>query len=128
MDLSDKYVFCKQVNITSSMLFEDATLLPHPKVLKNGLMLELYEIQKCGSLSWTEYGSWVQSLLELDSVCSKAVRQKVVRLHSRLVKLQKNPDLAVEVHELLQEPFLFQSTAETQSKPVQKKELLRKHP
>ena len=121
MDLSDKYVFCKQVSITSSMLFEDATLLPHPEVVKNGLMLELYEIQRCGSLSWTAYGSWVQSLLDSDSVCPKAVRQKVVRLHSRLVKLQKTPDLAGEVGELLQEPFLLQSTAEIRSKPVQKK-------
>ena len=103
------------------MLFEDATLLPHPEVVKNGLMLELYEIQKCGSLSWTVYGSWVQSLLDSDSVCPKSVRQKVVRLHSRLVKLQKKPDLAGEVNELLQEPFLLQSTAETRSKPVQKK-------
>ena len=74
MDLSDKYVFCKQVKITSSMLFEEATLLPHLKIVKNGLMLELYEIQRCGSLSWTEYGSWVQSLLDLDSVCPRAVR------------------------------------------------------
>ena len=50
MDLTDKHVFCKQVSITSSMLFEDVTLLPHPEVEKNGLMLELYEIQRCGCL------------------------------------------------------------------------------
>ena len=47
MDLSDKYAFCKEVNITSSMLFEDITLLPHPEVVKNGLLLELHEIQRC---------------------------------------------------------------------------------
>lgn len=121
MDLSDKYVFCKQVNITSSMLYGDATLLPQPDVVKNGLLLELYEIQRCGSLSWAVYGSWVQSLLNADSVCPKAVRQKVLRLHSRLVKLQKTPGLAGDVDELLQDPFLLQSTADSRSKPVQKK-------
>lgn len=121
MDLSDQYIFCKQVNITSSMLYGDATLLPHPDVVKNGLLLELYEIQRCGSLSWAVYGSWVQSLLNSDSICPKAVRQKIVRLHSRLVNLQKTPGLAGEVDILLQEPFLLQSTADTQSKPVQKK-------
>ena len=36
MDLSDKYIFCKQENIISSMLYGDATL-PHPDVVKNGL-------------------------------------------------------------------------------------------
>ena len=70
MDLSDKYVFCKQVNITSSMLYGDATLLPHPDVVKNGLLLELYEIQRCGSVSWAVYGSWAESLLNLDSISS----------------------------------------------------------
>ena len=63
MDLSDKYVFYKQVNITSSMLFEDATLLSHPKVVKSGLMLELYyEIQRCGSLCVT--ANWCQNWQE----------------------------------------------------------------
>lgn len=33
MDLSDKYIFCKQENIISSMLYGDATL-PHPDVVK----------------------------------------------------------------------------------------------
>ena len=64
MDLSDECFFCKQVSITSSMLFEDATLLPHPEVVKNGLMPELCEIQRGGSLCWTAYGSWVHSLLD----------------------------------------------------------------
>ena len=62
MDLSDECFL--QTSIASSMLFEDTTLLPHPEVVKNGLMLELYEIQRCGSLCWTAYGSWVQSLLD----------------------------------------------------------------
>ena len=61
------------------MLFEDAALPPDLiyKVVKNGLMLELYEIRRCGSLSWTEYGSWVQSLLDLDSVCPRAVQKRL---------------------------------------------------
>ena len=67
----------------------------------------------------------MQSLLNLDSVCPKSVRQKVVRLHSRLANLQKTPGLADEVDELLQEPFLLQSTAAIQSKPVQKKRTVR---
>lgn len=66
------------------MLYGDATLLPHPDVVKNGLLLELYEIQRCGSLSWAAYGSWVQSLLNLDSVCPKAVRASKAAKDSRL--------------------------------------------
>ena len=128
MDLSDKYVFCKQVNITSSMLYWDATLLPHPDVVKNGLLLELYEIQRCGSLSWAVYGSWVESLLNSDSISPKAVRQKVLRLHSRLVNLQKTPGLAGEVEELLQGTFLLQPTADTQSEAAQKNEVLGRCP
>ena len=110
------------------MLFEEATLLPHLKIVKNGLMLELYEISKVWLSILTEYGSLVQSLLDLDSVCPRAVRQKVVRLHSRLVKLQKTPALAGEVHQLLQEPFLLHSTAATQSKPIQKKKIFNEAP
>ena len=128
MDLSDKYVFCKQVNITSSMLYGDATLLPHPDVVKNGLLLVLYEIQRCGSVSWAVYGSWVESLLNSDSISPKAVRQKVLRLHSRLVNLQKTPDLAGEVEELLQGIFLLQPTADTQSEPAQKNRSVREVP
>ena len=37
------------------------------------------------------------------------------------MKLQKNPALAGEVEELLQEPFLLQSATERQIKPAQKK-------
>ena len=67
--------------------------------------------------------SWVQSLL--DSVCPKVVRQKVVRVHSWLVKLQKTPSLADEVDE---NPFLLQSTADTQSTPAQKKKTVSEAP
>ena len=74
--------------------------------------------------------AWVQSLLHSDFVSPKALQQKVLCLHTRLVKLQKNPALAGKVEELLQEPFLLQSAAERQTKPAQKKErkLLGKHP
>ena len=120
MDLNEKYVYCKEMNITSSMLFEDTTLLPEIAIVKNGLALELLEIQKCGSVSWSVYGSWMQSLLQSDFVCSKAVRQKVLRLHTRLVNMQKNPALAEEVAELLQQPFHLLSSAEPQPKPAQK--------
>ena len=65
MDLSDN--FCKQVNITSSMLFEDDALLPDADEVRSGLLLELHDIQKCGSLVWVEYRSWMQSLLNSDS-------------------------------------------------------------
>ena len=63
-----------------------------------------------------------------DSVCPRAVRQKVIRLYSWLVKLQKTPALAGEVHQLLQEPLLLHSTAETQSKPIQKKRIANEAP
>lgn len=65
--------------------------------------------------------AWVQSLLHSDFVSPKALQQKVLCLHTRLVKLQKNPALAGKVEELLQEPFLLQSAAERQTKPAQKK-------
>ena len=41
------------------------------------------------------------------------------------MNLQKTPGLANEVDELPEEPFLLQSTAATQSKPVQKKKMVR---
>ena len=110
MDLNEKYVYCKEINRTSSMLFEDTTLLPEIAIVKNGLALELLEIQRCGSVSWSVYGSWVQSLL----------RQKVLRLHTRLPTCKKNPALAEEVAELLQQPFHLLSSAEPQPKPAQK--------
>ena len=122
MDLSDKDVFCKQVYITSCMLYGNATLLPHPDVVQNGLS---YMISKGVALY---LGHWVESLLNSDSISPKAVRQKVLRLHSRLVNLQKTPGLAGEVEELLQGTFLLQPTAGTQSEPAQKNRSVRAVP
>ena len=55
MDISDSYKYCKESDITSSMLLGGEPLQIIPDI-KNGLVLELFAIKKIKkeSVSWSD--------------------------------------------------------------------------
>ena len=61
MDLSDKYVFCKEANITSAMLFDEQemALVQSPK---KGLILELFQVQTSATVPWQKFLLWVYTV------------------------------------------------------------------
>ena len=61
MDLCDKYVFCKEANITSAMLFDEQDMVP-VKTPKKGLILELFQIQSSAAVPWGKFSEWVYVL------------------------------------------------------------------
>ena len=62
MDLSENNTFCTEFNITFTLLFEDEHELSPLPVVKKGLVLELFQIQRTANLPWAVYARWVYSL------------------------------------------------------------------
>ena len=112
MDLSENYTFCAEFNITASMLFEGSTLQPL-EVVKKGLVLELYQIQKAAKLPWATFAKWVYSCFDQGAPHpAYALRRSIDSLHSKKLSLQKNMSRKIQFKLFLDEPFHLSSHAE----------------
>ena len=105
MDLDDKYIFCIEAQITSTMLFDGAEFSETITKVKKGLLLELLQIQRSASLSWSQYTHWVEKLFQTEGVSANAIRKAVLDLHAKKLKIQKDPACKSLVSQLLHEPF-----------------------
>ena len=104
MDLDDKYIFCKEAQLTSAMLFDGADFT-EVSIVKKGLVLELLQIQKSATAPWSQFTLWIEKLLRVEDVSINALRKAVTNLHGKKLKIQKDPARKSEVNQLLQDPF-----------------------
>ena len=90
MDLSDKYVFCNEANITSAMLFDNQEMAP-VETPRKGLILELFQIQTSAPVPWPKFTSWVYILFGETPPTERgqALRKLVVGLKTKHQYLQK---------------------------------------
>ena len=86
MDLSDQYIFCKQVGITSTILFNGESVTPLPS-LKKGLILELLKIKRSKG-TWPLYRKWIEKLhSNPGSPSVNALRQSVLAVETKSEKI-----------------------------------------
>ena len=86
MDLSDQYIFCKQVGITSTILFNGESVTPLPS-LKKGLILELLKIKRSKG-TWPLYRKWIEKLHSNPrSPSVNALRQSVLAVETKSEKI-----------------------------------------
>ena len=109
MDLGDNYVFCKEVRITSAMLFDkqDMIQVTDPK---KGLILELFQVQSSAAVPWSKLSLWIYTLFgEEPQTQQQALRRAITRLKTRRQYLQKNPAKKEDLKQFLNEPFVLPS-------------------
>ena len=68
MDLDDRYIFCKDAQLTSAMLFDGADFTEGVSVVKKGLVLELLQIQKSATAPWSQFTLWIEKLFQVENV------------------------------------------------------------
>ena len=88
MDLDDRYVFCKDAQLTSAMLFDGADFT-EVSVVRKGLVLELLQIQKSSTAPWSQFTLWIEKLFQAENVSINALRKSVTDLRSKKLKIQK---------------------------------------
>ena len=125
MDLSDKYVFCKEASITSAMLFDKQEMLP-VQMPKKGLILELYQVQTSAAVPWQKFTVWVYTLCgePLPTERGQALRKLVLSLKTKRQYLQKSKTKREDLERFLNEPFIppAHSTCSTSNpRPVTEK-------
>ena len=125
MDLSDKYVFCKEASITSAMLFDKQEMLP-VQMPKKGLILKLYQVQTSAAVPWQKFTVWVYTLCgePLPTERGQALRKLVLSLKTKRQYLQKSKTKREELERFLNEPFIppAHSTCSTSNpRPVTEK-------
>ena len=110
MDLCENNTFCMEYDITSSKLFEDEHELSPLPIVKKGLVLELFLIQKRAKLPWATCAKWVYSLCGQEAPHpASALRRSLSSLHSKKTSLQKRSSRAVDLKCFLDEPFALPS-------------------
>ena len=108
MDLSDKYVFCKEANITSAMLFDEQEMAPVQSP-KKGLILELFQVQMSAAVPWQKFLLWVYTLFGEPPPTERgqALRKLVVGLKTKRQYLQKSTAKREDLEQFLNEPFIL---------------------
>ena len=123
MDLCDKYIFCKEANITSAMLFDEQDMVP-VQTPKKGLVLELFQIQSSAAVPWGKFSEWVYVLFgeTPPTQQAQALRKSVVGQKIRRQYLQKNVAKKEDLERFLNEPFFLPShSSADKSHPVKAK-------
>ena len=123
MDLCDQYVFCKEANITSAMLFDDEDMAP-VQTPKKGLILELFQIQSSAAVPWPKFSMWVYILFGETPPTwqAQALRKAVVGLKTKRQYLQKNVAKKEDLEMFLNEPFFLPAHSTTENRrPVRTK-------
>ena len=108
MDLSDKYTFCKEANVTSAMLLDKQEMVPI-QTPKKGLILELFQIQTSAAVPWQNFTSWVYTLFDETPPTERgqALRKLVVSLKTKRQHLQKTTAKREDLERFLNEPFIL---------------------
>ena len=122
MDLSDKYVFCKEANVTSAMLFDKQEMAPVQSP-KKGLILELFQVQTSAAVPWQKFLVWVHTLFGEPPPTERgqALRKLVVGLKTKRQYLQKSTAKREDLERFLNEPFILPThttCSTTNSHPV----------
>ena len=110
MDLSENYVYCSEVEITSAMLFEKLEM-PVLQTPKKGLILELFQIQNSAAVPWAKFAAWVYALFGETSPTqpAQALRRSVTAIKGKRQYLLKNAAKRKELNHFLNEPFYLPS-------------------
>ena len=118
MDLSDKYVFCKEANIKSAMLFDKQEMTPL-QTPKKGLILELFQIQTSAAVPWQKFCMWVYSFFDETPPTDRAqsLRKLVVGLKTKRQYFQKNTAKREDLERFLNEPFFLPTHRACTSEP-----------
>ena len=109
MDISDSYKYCKESDITSSMLLGGEPLQIIPDI-KNGLVLELFAIKKIKkeSVSWSDFIKWIKTISgNEDPISIAAIQKSVTKLQSKKTQLQKSKSKngCLVINSFLESPY-----------------------